>query len=167
MSRNGWQWPLMPGEWGEKWEFRLIPQLIGEFERPLDHAGRLVLPPDFRHKLGDVAVLSQERDGCLALRTSERFAVWTEEILAGDATAAGRNRLRYLARYSRDAKIDSHGRVAVPEAYRRFARVEERGPVLVVGAVDRVELWNPSRWNEIIGDPESRKLFDGVDVSST
>lgn len=157
----------MPVEWGEKWEFRLIPQLIGDFERPLDHAGRLVLPPEFRLKLGDVAVLSQEREGCLAMRTSEKFAAWAERILGGDETAAGRNRLRYLARYSRDAKIDSHGRVAIPDAYREFARVEERGPVLVVGAIDRVELWNPSRWQEIIGDQEARRLFEGVDVSNT
>ncbi len=36
------------------------------------------------------------------------------------------------------------------------------GEVLVIGAVDRVELWNPEVWNTKV-QPSEQTLMDGVD----
>ncbi len=50
--------------------------------------------------------------------------------------------------------------MAIPAHLRQYAGLE--GDVLVLGANDRVELWTPTRWDEIVG-PEEQRLSEGMD----
>lgn len=71
-----------------------------------------------------------------------------------------RNLARLWASTSHDVEIDRQGRMAIPSHLREFAALD--GDVLVHGAIDRVELWTPERWDEKVR-PEEQRLTDGLD----
>jgi transcriptional regulator MraZ len=77
-----------------------------------------------------------------------------------EQAAAGRtnrNRARLWAANSHEVEIDRQGRMAIPSHLREFASLD--GDVLVHGAIDRVELWNPSTWRERVM-PEEQWFLD-------
>jgi MraZ protein len=57
-------------------------------------------------------------------------------------------------------EVDKQGRMAIPSHLRAFAGLE--GDVLVHGAIDRVELWNPTSWEQKV-QPEEQRLTEGDD----
>jgi MraZ protein len=69
---------------------------------------------------------------------------------------------RLLSTRHRAAPVAGRGRITIPESFRGLLGVEPGGEVLVVGAAVCVELWNPQRWSEHIGEhmPAFRQLFD-------
>ena len=73
---------------------------------------------------------------------------------------ANRNRARLWASSSSEVEIDRQGRMAIPSYLRAFAGLENE--VLVHGAIDRVELWNPASWAERVL-PEESWLLNGDD----
>jgi MraZ protein len=83
------------------------------------------------------------------------MSVMQERAAAG---RANRNRARLWASTSHEVEIDRQGRMAIPQHLRTFAGLESE--VLVHGAIDRVELWNPSAWAERVLPEESWLLSD-------
>ncbi|HMO87486.1 MAG TPA: division/cell wall cluster transcriptional repressor MraZ, partial [Lacipirellulaceae bacterium] len=69
---------------------------------------------------------------------------------------------RLLSTRCRNVPIAGRGRLAIPEGFHSFLGVEAGGDVLVVGAAVCVELWDPQRWGDHIGEqmPGFRKLFE-------
>jgi MraZ protein len=75
-----------------------------------------------------------------------------------DAGRSDRNRARIWASNSAEVEIDRQGRMPIPAHLRAFAGLEAE--VLVHGAIDRVELWNPAAWAERVL-PEESWLLEG------
>ena len=74
---------------------------------------------------------------------------------------ADRNRARIWASNSAEVEIDRQGRMPIPAHLRTFAHLDTE--VLVHGAIDRVELWNPTAWAERVLPEESWLLEDDED----
>jgi MraZ protein len=119
----------------------------------------VILPAKFRAQFERGGYLTQHTEGCLALWTpaefERRMEVMQERTEAG---RADRNRARIWASNSADVEIDRQGRMPIPLHLRTFAQLESE--VLVHGAIDRVELWNPSEWNSRVLPEESWLLED-------
>ncbi|MGI8793693.1 MAG: division/cell wall cluster transcriptional repressor MraZ [Acidimicrobiales bacterium] len=132
---------------------------FGRFEHSLDAKGRVILPAKFRQAFEHGGYFSQYHDGCLALWTPEEF----EKQMVGmqnSAEAGGRderNLARVWASGSAEVEIDKSGRMPIPQHLREFAALA--GEALVLGAIDRVELWAPSRWEEKV-QPSEAQLTD-------
>jgi MraZ protein len=140
-----------------------VARFFGRYEHSIDPKGRLILPVKFRAPFEHGGYLSQYEDGCLALWTPEEFERRMDEMqTAAREGRADRNRARVLASGSHDVEIDRQGRLAVPGHLREFARLAPEGPVVVNGAIDRVELWNPQVWEEAMA-AEERRLAEGGD----
>lgn len=136
---------------------------VGRFEHSLDAKGRVILPAKFRPQFERGGYLSENREGCLALWTPGEFE---RQMQAMQERAAGgsrqeRNRARVWAANSSEVEVDRQGRMAIPAHLRQFASLES--DVLVHGAIDRVELWNPSVWAERVSPVESWFLDDEDD----
>jgi MraZ protein len=71
---------------------------------------------------------------------------------------AERNQARIWAANSAEVEIDRQGRMPIPSHLREFAGLDAE--VLVHGAIDRVELWNPTAWAERVM-PEESWLLEG------
>jgi MraZ protein len=66
--------------------------------------------------------------------------------------AAERQQVRYWSANSFDVEFDKQGRFALPTSTREFGELS--GDVLVVGAIDHVELWNPTTYMEKVNAAE-------------
>ncbi len=117
------------------------------FEHSLDDKGRVVLPSKFRSDLANHGYITQY-DQCLSLWTPEGFEDvanrLTEKVRAGEASQQA---LRAFSASAHQVKLDSQGRIGIPERLRQFAGID--GDVAIVGALDRVELWNADRWHQM------------------
>jgi MraZ protein len=122
---------------------------VGTFEHSLDEKGRVVLPSTFRVQLIDKGFLSQW-DRCLGLWTEEAFRDaadrLTEKIREG---LAPQEALRAFASNAHEVRPDSQGRITIPQRLREFAQLDR--DAVVIGAIDRIEIWDAGRWNDQSG----------------
>jgi len=137
---------------------------FGRYEHSLDTKGRVVLPVRFRSHFDSQAFLTQYLDGCLALWTPEEFGKRLAEYSeAQGRSSADRNLARVWAAGSQEVEIDKQGRLGVPQHLMAFAQLRDR--LLVVGAMERIELWDPQRWESRVR-PAEADLIDPVDVAA-
>jgi MraZ protein len=136
-----------------------VAGFVGRYEHSLDTKGRVILPAKFRADFERGGYLTENREGCLALWTPGEFDRQMQ-AMHDQATAGrtGRNRARIWAAHSHEVEIDRQGRMAIPSHLREFASLD--GDVLVCGAIDRVELWNPSVWRQRVTPDERWFLED-------
>ena len=102
------------------------------------------LPSTFRSHLAERGFVSQY-DACLGVWTEEGFADvakrLTEKIREG---LAPQDAMRAFSANAAEVKPDSQGRILLPQRLREFAGLER--DVVVIGAIDRIEIWDSNRW---------------------
>lgn len=129
---------------------------VGTFEHSLDGKGRVVLPVAFRHQLADRGFVSQYQS-CLGLWTEEGFADvarrLTDKVREG---LAPQNAVRAFSADAAEVRPDSQGRVFLPQRLRDYAGLNR--DVVIIGAVDRAEIWDASRWQELRNDADESFL---------
>jgi MraZ protein len=76
---------------------------------------------------------------------------------ADSGSREDRNLARVWASGSSEVEVDKSGRMPIPAFLRQFAHLES--DVLVVGAIDRIELWSPQVWDEKVA-PSEQQLQD-------
>lgn len=120
-------------------------KFFGRYEHSLDAKGRVILPAKLRVHFAQPGFLAPHLEGCLALWTVEEF---DKEVAVRLAQAEGdprsRNAVRDWASAVFEAEIDRQGRMPIPAHLRSYASLEQE--VLVVGMINRVELWSPRSW---------------------
>lgn len=125
---------------------------VGTFEHSLDDKGRVVLPATFRTQLADKGFLSQF-DACLGLWTEAGFAEvaqrLTDKIREG---AAPQDARRAFAANAHEVRPDGQGRITIPQRLRDFAGLDRE--VVVIGAIDRIEIWDLARWQATSGQAD-------------
>jgi MraZ protein len=138
-----------------------VARFFGRYEHSLDDKGRVILPSKFRGSFEHGGYLTQYTDGCLSLWTPEQFDQQMENMKERAATSKqDRNLVRLWASTSHELEIDRQGRMAIPARLRDYAGLV--ADVLLLGAIDRVELWNRQTWDEKVL-PEEERLTQGDD----
>jgi len=140
----------------------MAARFFGRYEHSLDVKGRIILPARFRNSFGSQAFVTQFPDRCLALWTPDEFEKQMAEMeRLQDQGRTERNVARFWASGSVEVELDRQGWVAIPAYLREFAGLD--GAVLVNGAINRIELWNPEEWQTRVGPAESRFTEDQPD----
>jgi MraZ protein len=128
---------------------------VGEFDRSVDGNGRVALPAEFRDKLGSTCYLSGHAKGFVSITTVDDFerkaAETLEKFGRGEVSEAA---VRKLGRNTTVVAIDKQGRITLDEATRRHAGIETGGHVVLVGALDRLEVWRPSRFATVTDEDD-------------
>lgn len=138
-----------------------MARFYGEFEHSLDVKGRVILPVRFRAPLADGGYLSKFDSGCLALWAPHEFEEQMEKLLAQAATSPEQRDLaRVRAAGTHEVEVDRQGRLPIPARLREFASLD--GEVLILGAINRIELWPPARWRQQLQEPFERRLTEGA-----
>jgi MraZ protein len=120
---------------------------VGRYDRQLDPKGRLALPASFRQKFESEAYLAYGENGCVDAFTPEEHERMAEETMEKvRRKEIDRNRLRALSANTFMVPIDGQGRIVVDQKLRNFAGLELGTRVAVIGAYDRVEIWNAGRF---------------------
>jgi MraZ protein len=139
-----------------------VARFFGRYEHSLDDKGRVILPAKFRGPFEHGGFLTQYQDGCLSLWAPDEFEKQMESMQGkASDSRVDRNLARLWASTSHEVEVDKQGRMAIPSHLRSFAGLE--GEVLVHGAIDRVELWNPASWEEKV-QPAEQLLTEGDDA---
>ncbi|MDR1806246.1 MAG: hypothetical protein LBQ80_05720 [Clostridium sp.] len=139
----------------------------GTSEHSLDGQNRLLIPKDLRPLLGESfyvfsPVLSA--GSTLPHLVAMPEAKYENYIRRVRGSYEGQLRDRLLRKLSANVQTcstDSAGRVSLSEGLREFAGLN--GKVLIVGVGDRLELWNPERFDEDIArEPDGDDETGGV-----
>lgn len=118
---------------------------LGTFTPKLDDKGRFFLPAKFRGELNDGLVITRGQDRCLVVYPLETFTQMTRRIVSAPHTVRQvRNYQRMLAASASDETPDKQGRISIPTALRDYAGLGTE--IVVVGTIDRVEIWDPQAW---------------------
>ncbi|HET8984202.1 MAG TPA: division/cell wall cluster transcriptional repressor MraZ [Trueperaceae bacterium] len=118
---------------------------FGEFQYSVDDKGRVIIPPAFRDFVEDGMVVTRGMDSCLFVFPMRSWQQIEESLTALPLTDPGsRNFVRFFYSGAAKAKLDSTGRIGLPPTLRKFANLE--GNVMVVGAPNRLEIWNEDQW---------------------
>jgi MraZ protein len=125
--------------------------LTGEFRHNIDAKGRLIVPSRLREELGDRVVLTTWFENCIAMWSEERFESRVAQRLLSERNSNPRLRssARRIASSAHTDGIDGQGRISVPAGLREGAGIERE--VVVVGALDHAEIWDPAKWAEELG----------------
>ncbi len=122
---------------------------IGKHERTIDDKGRLLLPKSFRGQLGKTCFISQLQGiKCVGIWTSEEFYSTMKRLQAfAENEIDGQDQLRLFSASAHMVNLDSKlGRIMIPQPHREAAELQK--DVLVCGAASRVEIWNPTNWQD-------------------
>lgn len=123
----------------------LQARFFGSYEHALDAKGRVILPSRLRAHFTGPGYLTPHLEGCLALWTEQEFEKEIELRLAlADTNPVARNDVRDWAAAVFETEIDRQGRMPIPANLRSYAGLEQE--VLILGMINRVELWAPGSW---------------------
>lgn len=124
---------------------------VGRFERQLDPKGRVALPATFRNRLEPRCYLLLGDDKCIGVVTEAESKLRAEEMTAavkkGERTRA---ELRALAVNMIEVQVDAQGRITIEENLRQYAGLSVGAKVVVSGAFDSVEIWEPTRFERML-----------------
>lgn len=130
-----------------------IAHFFGTHTPRLDDKGRLFLPAKFRPQLEQGIVLTRGQDHSIYGWTPESFARFAEKAQQMPFTNKdARNFLRMLYSGAVSEVPDKQGRISVPPVLREWAGLDR--DCTVVGAMDRIEIWDSVAWNQFAADQE-------------
>lgn len=135
-----------------------MSQFLGEYEVPVDDKGRVFIPAELRRKLepeaGDTLVIVRGLDGCLTAHPQNTWAHIAARMMELSQTEQKVRRFfRGTLSQAAEARLDRQGRVSIPRKLLERAGITDR--MVVIGALDRLEFWNPETWYRYIEDAES------------
>jgi MraZ protein len=133
--------------------------LTGEFRHTLDDRSRVAVPVRFRTRLAQGATLARWLDRCLGLFPHDEWEELAAKLRSLPLTNPNaREFARFMSSGAVDVELDKQGRILVPGYLREYAGLSE-GEVIVVGALNRLEIWSPAAWlpyrSKIEDEPEA------------
>jgi MraZ protein len=133
--------------------------LTGEFRHTLDDRSRVAVPVRFRTRLAQGATLARWLDKCLGLFPHDEWEELAAKLRGLPLTnPRAREFARFMSSGAVEVELDKQGRILVPGYLREYAGLSE-GEVIVVGALNRLEIWAPAAWlpyrSKIENEPEA------------
>lgn len=120
-------------------------KLIGEYKRRVDIKRRFFIPSELRVSRSWVITAGMEK--CLFIFPEKEWDKVTDKIIKFPLTKKDTRRfLRVLLSRARLLTCDSQGRVLLPEKLVEYAGLKDS--CVVIGMLNRIELWNPDKWEE-------------------
>lgn len=118
---------------------------LGTHTPKLDDKGRFFLPAKFRDALAEGLVIAKGQDRCLAIYTPAAFMKMAEQASRRPSTLReARSFQRVLSAGASQEVPDKQGRVTIPTGLRAYAGLDRE--IAVVGAFDRIEVWDLVAW---------------------
>jgi MraZ protein len=124
-----------------------VADLVGTHRYQLDDKGRIPLPGKFRDAFARGGKLTLGYDGCVWVFPIEEYDRMAQQIRSHPVSDRGARQLaRTFFGNADDVSMDKQGRMPIPTPLRQ--RLELGREVVVVGAGDRLEIWDGGRWNQ-------------------
>lgn len=123
---------------------------VGQYEHQMDQKGRVSLPSAFRREVdGDRFVLLQWEPRYLTLLPEEKWRQVQENLLEfRRSEPQAWNSVRMIIANAVEVSTDKQGRILVPAGLQEAAELS--GTVLLLGNLDRIEMWDPEVYREVV-----------------
>lgn len=123
----------------------------GTSEINLDDKGRVIIPVKYRSALEPEMFVTYGSEGCIWIMTKPKW-----EDVQGRLRSLNLSRnVKRLFGAGEPATLDKQGRLTITAELRKHAGlIDDNGQslsskVTVIGAIQRIEVWHPGRWQEI------------------
>lgn len=120
---------------------------IGEYTYSIDEKKRLAIPAKFRQLLGKQAIITRGLDSCLFLYPNREWRILAQKLSKLPlAQADARGFARLMLTGAMDAKLDSLGRILIPDYLKKYSQLTKK--VVIAGVYNRIEIWDEKKWQE-------------------
>lgn len=123
----------------------------GSYEYSVDSKGRVNIPARMRKyvspEANDTFVITRGYEKCLFVYPNDEWIKF-EQSVRELSTTNPKHRFfaRTLLERATDSQLDAQSRITIPKDLLQFASIENE--VLILGVLERIELWNPSLYKE-------------------
>ncbi|MGR3301153.1 MAG: division/cell wall cluster transcriptional repressor MraZ [Candidatus Scalindua sp.] len=141
----------------------------GKYLHTIDDNNRLAIPSSIRkcvdeEKEGKGFFITPGLDKCLAIYPPLHFKEITKklsELMFTNQKARTFQRL-FFSRSSSFVTCDKQGRIIIPQLHKDYAGLKKE--VVIIGVMDRIEIWDLQHWNEFEEDNEQNFERDAEDL---
>jgi MraZ protein len=144
-----------------------VAMFFGTYTPKLDEKGRIFLPAKFRDEMAEGLVVTRGQERCLNVWSIGDFTQLTERLRETSVANKGaRDYVRMLFAAASQEVPDKQGRVSIAPVLREYASLTR--DCIVIGAMNRVEIWDPTSWERYSEEQEqafselSDEVFPGV-----
>ncbi len=141
---------------------------IGNDIYSVDHKGRVFIPAKFRGVLTEQDessfYITKGFEASLLLFPLSKWNKFIEKLSEKKYSQKRiRDAIRAFSYGAERLSMDSQGRVVLPKELREYAKIEDG--VFFLGAIDKVELWAPSVYEEYSKDKgDTNELFSMLEL---
>lgn len=129
---------------------------IGNFKYSIDSKGRISIPAKMRRYVNpdanDSFIITRGMERCLEIHPldlwKELYASKLKLLNSYDPVQA--RFLRMLLQEAAEDKFDSQNRLMIPKNLIEYAGIN--GEVLILGAMDKIEVWNPTIYKDYLNE---------------
>ena len=118
--------------------------LQGEYRHTMDAKGRFFFPAPMKEDISERPTVCRGIGSYLWVFSEKDWKTFTDKIGALPYTDSVKMRHFFIAK-SQEAQIDAQGRVVIPQYMREYAGLIKN--IVIVGSLDRVEIWDEAKWN--------------------
>lgn len=140
---------------------------VGTYTPKLDEKGRLFLPAKFREQLEEGLMVTRGQERCVTVYSQAKFGEVAAKLQEASLTdRTNRSYVRMLSSGAYEQTPDKQGRITIAPLLREYASLGKS--VVVIGALDRVEIWDPAAWEAFLEAEEqnfsdlSEEIIPGV-----
>jgi len=128
--------------------------LTGQYDHSLDGKNRLFIPAKLRQNVRKF-IITSGLEGCLFVYTPDNWKKITERLKALPLTKAdARKFMRTFLSGASECDVDDQGRILIPKNLCSYANI--RKEAIVVGVLDRIEIWSKSNWERYRKEAEKK-----------
>ena len=133
----------------------------GSFNYTVDNKGRINIPAKMRKNLAPEAnnafVVTRGFEPCIFMYPNDEWVKREAEIGSLQQTEPkDRYFTRMLLQYATDTELDGQHRIILPKELMEYAKIN--GEVFILGAYDRIEVWNPAEFKKYLEDQQEDYL---------
>ncbi|MER3523355.1 MAG: division/cell wall cluster transcriptional repressor MraZ [Ignavibacteria bacterium] len=134
-----------------------MPGLKGSYTYSVDSKGRVNIPAKMRKAVSpeanDTFTITRGFEKCLFVYPQDEWAKLEQAIRALSPTnPQHRFFMRVLLQQAVESQLDAQARITIPKELLDFASID--GEVLILGVLDRIELWNPREYQAYLASQE-------------
>jgi MraZ protein len=130
---------------------------FGEFNNTVDPKGRASIPVAFREAMlkstGDDSLYVTKNDRGLMAYPASSWKKICEKVNSLPPGPLRTANLRTKVAPAQECRFDKQGRIQVPQSLREYAALDKE--IVVVGMIDKIEIWNLQRHLEATAESES------------
>lgn len=147
----------------------------GSFIHSIDNKGRINLPAKLRKYLSpeanDTFIITRGFDQCIFAYPYDEWSNYEQQIRAlPSSDSKSRFVMRHLLQYATEVQLDGQSRIMIPQSLLAFANIKNEA--LILGVLERIELWNPDIYDNYIKQQEAtyeevaEKVFQNNNITA-